>query len=384
MEIYTQDRVVRRYAAHLPADPALLRRAALREGGRIVQLPPQREVLIDVLDLSTTNTTGTFKAWLVCLAVAQCLRREQPLVLAQSSGNTANALAAYAVHTGLRAVLLHPPASRRRIAPDLADSGAVRFVEVDAPEQRIKAVLAECTAALHLPAAPTPADQDEANKLRAFLLRDAGRELGRRWDWHVQALSSGYGPIGYYQGLRELRREPGGAVALPRFLGVQQEAVAPFVHALGLDDDRAARAPEDHGRAPEPELLEPTLFRRSLTEELVARMRRLCAESRGTVRALANSRYLQLEPRAVTLLRDAGVPVAPGADGVPHERAGLYALAGALDAIEQGLIRPGERVLAVYTGGAAPAPPRPYHPHFRARPEEAAEVVAHAVAELRR
>ncbi|MFF2073363.1 pyridoxal-phosphate dependent enzyme [Kitasatospora sp. NPDC058162] len=364
---------MRRYAAsaHLSADPERIRRASLQESGRIVQLPPQQGVFADVLDLSTGNTTGTFKSWLACLAVARHLGREQPIVLAQSSGNTANALAAYAAHVGLRAVILHPPASRRRIVPRLAESDTVQFVEVDAPEHRIKAVLAACAETLGIPTAPSPADQDEANKLRAFLLRDAGRALDRQWDWHVQALSSGYGPLGYYAGLREFEHtEP---VQVPRFLGVQQEAVAPFVRALGGQSGGTGAVP----------MLEPTLFRQTLTEDLVRRMRELCAYSRGTVRALTNTRYLQWEPRAVALLRAAGVTVALDPDGTPRERAGLYALAGTLDAIEQGLIRPGERALIVYTGGAAPTPAGTYRPHWHARQDEAHDIVARAVAKLR-
>ncbi|MEY9947055.1 pyridoxal-phosphate dependent enzyme [Kitasatospora sp. GAS1066B] len=370
MEIYAQDDVVRRYAAHLSADPERIRRASLQESARIVQLPPQGGVLADVLDLSTGNTTCTFKSWLVCLAVSRYLGQEHPLVLAQSSGNTANALAAYAAHVGLRAVILHPPASRRRIVPRLAESDTVQFVEVDAPEDRIKAVLAACAQTLGVPVIPAPADQDEANKLRAHVLRDAGHELGRQWDWHVQALSSGYGPLGFYAGLRELQRTQ--SVQVPRFLGVQQQAVAPFVKALGGRPGEAGEVP----------VLEPTLFRQRLTEDLVRRMRALCAYSRGIVRALTNSRYLQLEPRAIALLREAGVAVALDPDGTPRERAGLYSLAGTLDAIEQGLIRPGERALVVYTGGAAPTPAGTYQPHWHAHQDEAGEVVARAVAKL--
>ncbi|MGW7313783.1 pyridoxal-phosphate dependent enzyme [Streptomyces sp. NPDC054865] len=371
MEIYAQDDVVHRYAAHLPADPQLIRRASLRESGRIVQLPPQTEVLVDVLDLSTSNTTGTFKSWLICLAVSRHLGQEQPLVLAQSSGNTANALAAYALHTGLRAVILHPPASRRRIMPRLAESGTVRFVEVDASEQRIKAILAVGAKDLAVPVAPAPADQDEANKLRAYFLRDAGNELGRQWDWHIQALSSGYGPLGFYAGLRELRHTRTHPV--PRFLGIQQEAVTPFVRALG------GQTPDKH----DVPMLEPTLFRQNLTEDLVRRMRELCAYSNGAVRALSNSRYLQWEPRALALLQDAGITVALDRDGIPRERAGLYSLVGTLDAIEQGLISPGERALSVFTGGAAPTPAGTYEPHWRAQSHDAHDVVARAVSELR-
>ncbi|MCX5387441.1 pyridoxal-phosphate dependent enzyme [Streptomyces sp. NBC_00083] len=381
MQIYAQDDVVWRYAAHLSAGRREIRRASLLESGRIVRLPPQGGVFTDVLDLSTANATGTFKSWLICLAVARCLRQEQPLVLAQSSGNTANALAAYAAHTGLRAVILHPPASRRRIVPRLAESGAVQFVEVDAPEQRIKAILATCAETLALPVVPHPADQDEANKLRAYFLHDAATELGTRWDWHVQALSSGYGPLGYYAGLRELRGRTR-SVPVPRFLGVQQEAVTPYVRALS-GETTGSRGGSDGAEASGVPVLEPTLFRQSLTEDLVRRMRELCAYSHGTVRALTNSRYLQLEPHAADLLREAGIAVALEPDGTPRERAGLYSLAGTLDAIEHGVIRPGERALAVFTGGAAPSPGGTYEPHWRAHQDEACDIVARAVDKLR-
>ncbi|MCC3771124.1 pyridoxal-phosphate dependent enzyme [Streptomyces sp. UNOC14_S4] len=373
MEIYAQDTsVVQRYADRLGVDPELVRRASLREGGRIVQLPPYREVLLDVLDLSTPNTTGTFKSWLACVAVARCLGAGHKLVLAQSSGNTANALAAYAAHAGLRAVLLHPPASRRRILPQLVEAETVQLVEIDAAEQRIKAVLTAAAASSGVPSVPTPRDQDQANKARAYFLRDAARELGRQWDWHVQAISSAYGPLGFYEGVREIRRTDRAGLRTPRFLGVQQEAVTPFVRALTGREE-----------TPDAAMLEPTLFRRVLTDDLVTRMRALCAESRGTVRHLPNARYLELEPQALAMLLAAGVRVTRDADGLPRERAGLYSLAGALDAVGQGVIRPGERVLAVYTGGSAPAPDGTYHPHWVAREDDAPSVVARALDALR-
>ncbi|MEU3778303.1 pyridoxal-phosphate dependent enzyme [Streptomyces sp. NPDC032472] len=378
MEVYAQDGgVVRRYAARLSADPALIDRASLREGGRIVQLAPQGGVGLDVLDLSTANTTGTFKSWMVCLAVAQCLRKGSPLVLTQSSGNTANAVAAYAAHAGLRAVVLHPPASRRRIVPELAEADGVQFVEVDAAEDEIKTAMVACSEASGVPIAPAREDMYEGHKLRAHFLADAARELGRQWDWHVQAVSSGYGPLGHYRGLREVLRSDPGGVRVPRFLGVQQEAVAPYVDAL------TGGGRETGADRPVPAVLEPTLFRRALTDELVAEMREVCAFSRGTVRRLANTRYLQLEPRAVTLLTEAGVSVARDDAGAPWERAGLYALAGTLAAIEEGLIRPGERALAVFTGGSAPAPPRTYEPHWLADRTDAEEVTTRALDKLR-
>ncbi|MGA5824267.1 pyridoxal-phosphate dependent enzyme [Kitasatospora sp. NPDC094028] len=362
MELYREDgSVVRRYAGHLDGiDPDVLRRVSLREGARIVRLPSYRRVGIDVLDLSTLSATGTFKDWVACVAVARAVRAGHAVAAAQSSGNTANALATYASRAGIRLVVLHPPASRRRIHPRLARHPGVTFVEVLAPEHEIKEALRSATLATATPALPLLRDQYEGNKLRAHLLRDAERAVGHGWDWHVQALSSAYGPLGFYRGLAEAY--PAGH-PVPRFLGVQQEAVTPYVDAL-----------TGAVTAPGAEMLEPTLFRRVLTPELLAQVRDVCRRSDGTVRCLPNQGYLSWEPRAIELLAGAGVEVTPGPEGQPVERAGLYSLAGTLQAVDDGTIPPGDRVLAVYTGGSGPGP-EPYVPRHVVTQERAAELL---------
>ncbi|MFI6151600.1 pyridoxal-phosphate dependent enzyme [Kitasatospora sp. NPDC051170] len=362
MELYREDEsVVRRYAEHLEGvDPDVLRRVSLREGARIVRLPSYRRVGIDVLDLSTLSTTGTFKDWVACVAVARAVRDGHPVVAAQSSGNTANALATYASRAGIRLVALHPPASRRRIHPRLARRPGVTFVEVSATEHEIKEILRDATRATATPSLPVLRDQFEGNKLRAHFLRDAGRAVGHGWDWHVQALSSAYGPLGFYRGLAEAY--PAGH-AEPRFLGVQQEAVAPYVRALT-------------GTVTEPgaEMLEPTLFRKVLTPELIAQVRDICHRTDGAVHCLPNQDYLSREAKAIDLLSGAGVEVTPTPEGQPVERAGLYSLAGTLQAIDDGTIPPGDRALAVYTGGSGPST-EPYVPQHVVTREEATDLL---------
>ncbi|MFJ8476509.1 hypothetical protein [Kitasatospora sp. NPDC094011] len=234
------------------------------------------------------------------------------------------------------------------------------FVEVRAPEHEIKEILRSTTLATATPALPLLRDQYEGNKLRAHFLRDAERAVGHGWDWHVQALSSTYGPLGFYQGLAEAY--PTGH-AVPRFLGVQQEAVTPYVHAL-----------TDAVADPRAEMLEPTLFRRVLTPELIAQVRDVCDRTDGTVRCLPNHHYLSREPRAIELLSGVGIEVTPGPDGQPVERAGLYSLTGTLQAIDDGTIPPGDRALAVYTGGSGPAP-EPYVPQHAVTPEDATDLL---------
>lgn len=311
----------------------------MREGARVVRIGDYRGVAVDVLDLSSLSTTGTFKDWIAATVMAEAVAHAHPVVIAQSSGNTGNAIARYAAQAAIQCVILYPPASRRRILPELAALPGVHFIEVDAPETQIKQALADASQRLGIPTVPDLNVQYEANKLRAYVLRDAAEVCGHSWDWHAQALSSAYGPLGFYQGLREMR-----SAVVPRFLGVQQEAVSPFAAAIGgQSGDPAAR------------MLEPTLFRAAPPPSLVSEVRQVCAESGGTVRMLSNKRYLRLERRAVAALEAAGVAVTRDPGGEPRERAGLYSLVGAWDAIDKGEIEPGHRVLAVHTGGSGPA-----------------------------
>ncbi|WP_370417145.1 pyridoxal-phosphate dependent enzyme [Streptomyces sp. QH1-20] len=346
MEIYREDKsVVLRYAEHLQGlSPAGLHQVSMREGARILRLSPYRQVGIDVLDLSTLSTTGTFKDWVACVAVARTRAAGRHVIAAQSSGNTANALAAYAARAGLRAVILYPPQSRRRIHAVPARHPGIDLVEVDACEKHIKDILQDAARAADVPALPTLHDQYEGNKLRAYFLRDAVGRSGQGWDWHAQALSSAYGPLGFYRGLAETCSASPARAKVPRFLGVQQESVAPYARALS-----GAGPPEE-----DVVMLEPTLFRRSVPADLIDRVRQMCVASNGTVRCLPNARYLQWEPRAVAMMGEAGAEITLSVDGRPQERAGLYSLAGVLEAIEDGTISPGERALAVFTGGSGP------------------------------
>jgi hypothetical protein len=196
---------------------------------------------------------------------------------------------------------------------------------------------------LKVPSVPLLEDQLEGNKLRAYFVREASRELGRHWEWHAQAISSAYGIFGFYQGVSEIRGQDGSkAIEFPRLLGVQQEAVSPYSSTIsGIKSEINA------------DVVEPTLVRSSPSVELIHEMRRICTLTNGTVMRLDNARYFALEKDAIEMLETNGVLVDIDPKvGSPRERAGLYALAGVMEAIDKGIIKKGSRVLAVFTGGA--------------------------------
>jgi threonine synthase len=342
MELYREDvSVIRRYSEQLASvSSSSLAAASIREGATLVELPAYRDVGIDVLDMASLSTTGTFKDWVACVSIATCLQQDVSVFVTQTSGNTGNALARYASNAGLRGVVLYPRDSRSKIRADIAADPHVAFVEVAATEEEIKGRLLEASADLNIPWIPIFEHQLEGNKIRAHFLAEVGAALSRDWDWHVQALSSAYGVFGFYQGLEELRRQ-GLNTRTPRVLGVQQEAVSPYFEAL------TGAAPADAS------VIEPTLFRRAPPESLLSEMVEICRSSGGTVLRLPNERYLELESSALNAYETSGITLARDAsNGGLAERAGLYSLAGALDAIHRGLIEPGSRVLVAFTGAA--------------------------------
>ena len=380
MELYREESsVLLRYAAHVrDLSPLAIASCSIAEGARIVALPGYRDVAIDVLDLSTLTATGTFKDWVACLTVATCRERELPVFLSESSGNTGNALSLYASRAGIRCVILYPAGSRGKIRDYTAALPHVRLIEVRASEAVIKSRLAGISGRSGVPWLPAMDIQLESNKLRAYFLRDAARELSRDWDWHAQALSSGYGVFGFYQGVAEIEAEGGpAAMRAPRLLGVQQEAVSPYAQAI-------AGLPAADGS----DMVEPTLFRTAPPEAFVGEIRRICTQAGGTVVRVPNVEFFAREPAAIALLESGGIGVEQDPlTASPRERAGLYALAGVMQAADAGTIEPGSRVLVVFTGGAPVAGPQAVLSAASAGPVAASEdtlaaAVADAVSEL--
>jgi len=337
--------VVLRYAARLRYSPSEIHAVSIAETVDIkTAVLERRGVTIDLLDMSSRAHTGTFKALLAALAVADALRDGQAAYVTASSGNTAEAMAAYATGHGIESFLFVPAVSAYKLDRRWLQSAGVHLFVLDVPEPQLKQIAAGFSRRTGWPMLPTHRHQIDSNKLRAYYLADRYRGGAPLHDWTVQALSGGYGPIGFYDGIRELLSEGDWpADQAPKLLGVQQQAVCPFVE----------ETPERTGR--QPAILEPTLY--ATNPKHADDLRRAVREFGGHCLAVDNQSYLQREPELVRLLADHGLACGRA---VYHpeqpvvERSGLIALAGTQDAIDQGIIPSGSRVLVNFTGGCCP------------------------------
>jgi threonine synthase len=350
-----------RYSGRLSGlSPESISAASVQEGAAILRGYSYKGVEISMLDMSSYCATSTFKALVACATIAWCLDNGIKAFITQTSGNTGNALAVYAARVGIHIDIFYPAFSRYKINPAVTSSEFVRFTEVEGTEPELKDLTKETAERLGLPWLPDLRLQLEANKARAWFIEDCWRDRGWRFDWHVQALSSGYGVFGFYTGVSDLLSQAASTTP-PRLLGVQQESVRPYFNDLnGLD------LTESSG-----EMIEPTLFRTRPSEELLNWMRRVVESSRGTVTMVNYQEYLRYRPLATQILDFFRLPVSrvgPAATAIPTEQAGLMALIGTLKEIDSQTIVPGDAVLVCITGGAGPDRDEVYMPERILKP----------------
>lgn len=322
------------------------------EGARVLTLAEHRGVEIRACDESSLMATGTYKDLDACLITAIARRSGMDAIVASSGGNLVQALAAYSRRAGGRAFLFAPRSTLYKL--DAADfGGGVRLIAVDLPERRVKS-LARAFARRHgLPHVPEVSWRLAAGAARALHFLERTEAPGDRAQVIAQVMCAGYGPSGIYRCFSAL--VDAGMLAparVPRLLGLQQEANAPMVRAWRAGD---AALEERHVQPRPEEYLEPGLYNVRPDEGyglLLGALRR----HGGELSAVRREDLCAHGERVRGWLRRAGCDVAdaPGRPGEPLEKAALITGAGVVQAIEEGRVRPGERVMYLITGGLRP------------------------------
>ncbi|MBL4586737.1 MAG: PLP-dependent lyase/thiolase [Flavobacteriales bacterium] len=303
--------------------------------------------------------TGTFKDIIACYTIAYCIHNGISEFVTQSSGNTANSIAYYASLYKIKATILYPKKSRYKIRKFDYDKSFVRFIEVDKAGEDIKAFTQEISETFKIPWLPKMEHQIHANEVRAHLLKDVYSEMRLNFDYTSQSLSSGYGVFGLYDGYWSFNISP---FPIPRFIGVQQKSVNPYYRHI-----YNAELAED-------ELLEPTLFRRIPTSEMLAQMKDIVSKSNGHITNVDTLLFNSYEEKATSLLASREIPLT-SSDGQIIEKSGLISLIGVLDLIDKDQIKKDCSILAAITGSDAKGDRNCFIPTWTVGPNDTFEEV---------
>ncbi len=326
----------------------LLEATSIREGLRVFHLLQYRGVQIYVLDETSLTHTHTLKSIDGCVTTAHCLLRGHDRVVVESGGNTGTAIAAYGRRHGMEVFCFVPEENLPLLDPQSLGGASVHVIAVQTPGlvKEVAHRFARASRAHRVP--ETPWRYDAAMFIGCFVLEQLLNDAP--FDWLVQTISAGFGPIGVY---RVLDTYAGSEVRLPRFLGVQQDMNAPMYRAWkanAADVEPATvtstaalltrvmydGAPQTYGTFPE---LRALLQRTGGALTTVSRR-----DFEGSLFSASGDSHMLQQ------LREHGLNICLR-NGDIVDKTGLMALAGTLRDIDRGRISGGSRVLVCLTSG---------------------------------
>jgi hypothetical protein len=320
---------------------------SLREGARIFTLGKYKGVEIALCDESTLMATGTYKDLDACLVTAVARRARLNHIVVSSGGNLGYALSAYGKHSGVNLFFFHPKSTLYKLDAANFDWGGVKLISVDLPEKAVKSLSLAFAKFYGLTHVPDVRWRLAASAVRALFILEMTQD--QRIDCMAQTLCAGFGPAGIYNCFSELSRA--GLVRrmeIPRFLGFQQAANSPMVKAW-KEGDREIR--DEHVNPSPKEMIEPGLYNTN-PQGNYTRLFELMRYYGGDMAPITYDDYATYLDPLVGMLREHQLELTriPGGTDI-LEKTGVLTGVGILKAIDEGLLRPGERVLYLMTGG---------------------------------
>jgi len=275
-----------------------------------------------------TNPTGSFKARGLAAAVTRAVLGGAHHFVVPTAGNAGVALAAYAARAGVQARVYAPASTPATILSQIRAFGA-DLVLLDGH-------IGDCGKAARAFAAETGA-VDVSTLREPYRIegkKTLGLELAEQLGWTlpdaiVYPTGGGTGLIGMWKAFQELRANGWVHDALPRMYSVQADGCAPVVRAFDAGADRCTPWPDPATVAAG--LRVPGPFGDRL-------MLQALRESGGGAVAVSDD--------ALT----AGARELQTVEGLDAAPEGGAALAGAVELLRRGAIRPGERVVVFNTG----------------------------------
>jgi hypothetical protein len=360
--------IVRRYrnaveldedAGHDAALKQYLLESSISEGARIIHLMTYKDVAIHIMDETSGMATGSLKSIDGCMTTALCRKEGLQRVAFESGGNTGSALTKYGQKAGLETFFFCPLDNLDLLDSRLFLEQRAHLIGVEDRRQvkEFTRLFAKTTGIRHIP------DKSWRNASAMFrgLFILEHLLMVREYDWLSQSVSAAFGPIGIYYVLQTFKAE---LRALPRFLGIQQEANCPMFEAW-KPDVLARRKNDDKTRG---KLLTRVMYDETpQTYKTFEELQQLLLQMQGDLLTVNKEEFdSRLRPsgqygQILELLRSQGIAISLRSDDI-IEKTGMIALVGTLKGIDAGIIQAGSSVLCCLTSGMSEA-------NGQARPE---------------
>ena len=361
-ERYSADRsVVLRYAhallnGSLTTDDLLA--SSRQEGIRVLDLGSWRGVNLKLLDESSLMASGTYKSLDGCLTTALCRKQGIRRAVFSSGANAGSALSLYGAATGLESFFFCPAGNLNKLDGALFDRPTAHLIAVEGSDRRVKQAAKLAAERLSVPMIPSIEWRMLSAGCRGLFLAEQILQCQQRFDWLVQSVCAGYGPLGIYNALANLVTSGSfDKNKVPKFLAIQQGGLCPIVNAWKQHRDTLLPLTDtDWHEKP----IEPALYNVH-PEQTYPELYRTLQTWGGDTLAVHQPEFDQYAPEFLARVERAGVTLTR-VNGQIIEHAGLLAGAGALRAIAEGRIAEGETVLCALTGGAGPVPTKPAVP----------------------
>ena len=181
------------------------------------------------------NPTGSFKDRGMVVAVAKALEAGSKVLICASTGNTSASMAAYAAHTGVRAIVVVPAGeiALNKLSQALMYGAKVVAMKgsFDTALETVRDLTARYPVALMNSVNP---HRIEGQKTAAFEVIEA---LGDAPDYLFLPVGNAGNITAYWRGFREYRAA-GRAHTLPRMVGAQADGAAPIVDGHPVEHPR--------------------------------------------------------------------------------------------------------------------------------------------------
>jgi len=296
------------------------------------------------IKLETVNPTGTFKDREGSYVISSSRQEGQDNVVMQSTGNTAIAITHYAGLSGMRSWAFIPVSSLYKLLmPPRGQNNHI--IAVSGHPKDTKALADDFAARYGYPKISPFYERCEANATQAYeICEDILKGSLPNFDFYVQTIAAGMGPIGFWIGMARVSQWTGSKIKAPRILAVEIDEFAPIQKAwdLGLEEVGEEVATP---LFPEKELFEPTLWTTNI-RKYYPFLRGMLRESDGMLTAVSPEEVRNYIERYGILdeLKGMGYSLAD------TEKASFVGFTGLAKQVESGKIPKGSRVILMLTG----------------------------------